>query len=54
MDLLNTAYDGDMTSLNCALDGEVPVDTVTPVRDFSPWLRTEFLVFLCHLAWADQ
>ena len=36
MDLLNAAYDGDIKSLNCALDGEVPVDFVTPVRDLAP------------------
>ena len=41
MDLLNAAYDGDIQSLNCALDAKVPVDVVTQVRDSSSCLRTE-------------
>ena len=48
MDLINAAFDGNMISLNCALDAKVPVDVVTPVRDFSSCLRTEFK-YLCVL-----
>ena len=31
--LLNAAYDGDVESLNCFLEREVPVDSVSPVRN---------------------
>ena len=31
--LLNAAHDGDVESLNCFLEREVPVDLVSPVRN---------------------
>ena len=45
MDLVNAAYDGDIKSLNCALDANVPVDIVTPVRNSSSCFRTESRCF---------
>ena len=32
MGLFNAAYDGDVESLNCALETQVPADFVSPVR----------------------
>ena len=31
--LLNAAYDGDVESLVCCMEREVPVDSVSPVRN---------------------
>ena len=41
MDLVNASSDGDIKSLNSALDAKVPVDIVTHVR----CLITLFLLF---------
>ena len=51
MDLVNTAYDGDVNFINCALGAKVPVDIVTPVRDFSSCLRTNYLMYCVLLGW---